>query len=211
MSGFDLSGALGREWWLSVDDGARAKLLAFAADLLRFNRSQNLVSRADPAREVALLFEECVRAARALERFASGPWLDVGSGGGIPGIPLACMLGDRSIDLLERRQGRCDFMRREVSALGLENARVVQGDVEELYGVAQYRLVTAKAVAEPGSIEALCDPVVARDGCLVLFQRAGWLRVGERSPGGWVVVESWLGALGERGTAIREGFRLERG
>ncbi len=211
VSGFDLSRILGRDLWCALDDGAQSKLLAFSADILRFNRSQNLISRADPEREVALLFEECVRAAGALMDSAPGPWLDVGSGGGVPGIPLACVLKNRSIDLVERRQGRCDFMRREVSVLGLSNARVIQGDVDTLYGVAEYQLVTAKAVAEPGAIEGLCDPVIAPGGCLVLFQRAGWLKVGERSPGGWLVVESWPGTVGDQGVAVREGFRLERG
>lgn len=210
MSAFDLSRSLDGGLWSSLDHTARAKLLGFSADLLRFNRSQNLVSRVDPEREISLLLEECIRAARALAGAALGPWLDVGAGGGIPGIPLACLLPHRTVDLVERRQGRCDFMRREVASLGLRNARVIQGDVESLYGVDRYSLVTAKAVAEPGLIEGLCDPVVADGGSLVLFQRAGWLKLGDQSPGGWVIAETWAGTIGPQGSVVREGFRLER-
>lgn len=112
--------------------------------------------------------------------------------------------------LVERRQGRCDFLRREVSALGLSAVRVVQGDVESLYDDEPYSVVTAKAVAEPGVVEGLCDPVVQGGGSLVLFQRAGWRAVGDLTPGGWVVAETWAGLGAPRDCEPREGFRLLR-
>lgn len=196
--------------WASLEADVRARLLAYGADLLRFNRSQNLVSRVDPVAEVARLIEESVCAALALEAAPVGRWMDLGSGGGIPGMVLACVHPSRAIDLVERRQGRCDFLRREVRALDLALARVLQTDVVELHGSAAYALVCAKAVAEPGVVEGLCDPVIIEGGSLVLFQRAGWLSVGDVSPGGWRVEESWPGLCEDEVRVTREGYRLVR-
>ena len=87
---------------------------------------------------------------------------------------------------------------------------LVQGDVESLYDDEPYSVVTAKAVAEPGVVEGLCDPVVQGGGSLVLFQRAGWRAVGDLTPGGWVVAETWAGLGAPRDCEPREGFRLLR-
>lgn len=202
------------ECWSDLDEEVRRRLEQYAADLLRFNPVQNLVSRVDPPREIARLLEESVRAGLAAARFSpAGPWLDVGSGGGFPGLVLGCLEVGRPVTLVERRGGRCDFLRREVRALGLSSTTVVQGDVRDLVREgARFEVVFAKAVAEPGRIEGLCDAVVEDGGSLVLFQDALWAKTGEESPGGWIVQGDWYGGSGGPGreTEERRGYRLQR-
>lgn len=155
--------------WPSLDQGVRDRLDAYAADVLRYNRAQNLVSRKDPQRRVAALIEECVVAGLAVQRRQlGGLWADVGSGGGFPGLVLAGLFPDQPIVLIERRQGRCDFLRREVRRLGLASVRVFEGDAADCEE-GPFAVVYAKAVAQPREIEVLCDPLV--DERLLVFGR----------------------------------------
>jgi len=157
--------------WPSLGGEAQGRLELYMADLLRYNRAQNLVSRKDPERRVAALVEESVAAGLlAQNRQLEGFWADVGSGGGIPGLILACLFPERPIVLIERRQGRCDFLRREVRALELSAVEVFEGDVASWSGDS-FDVVFAKAVANPGEVESVCGPIVR--GSLVLFGRPG--------------------------------------
>lgn len=95
-----------------------------------------------------------------------GPVVDVGSGGGSPGIPLAVALPDRLIALLEAERRKCDFLRR--FAAELPNLRVIWGRAEQqpvdVFGVA-----LAKALAKPPVAAELCLPLVRPGGVAVLW------------------------------------------
>ena len=105
-------------------------------------------------------------AALELVRRFEGPIVDVGSGGGAPGIPLAAALPEREVTLLESNRRRCDFLERW--AAELPNLRVVCGRVEEqpvdVWGVA-----LAKALAPPPVAAEWCLPLVAPGGAAILF------------------------------------------
>jgi 16S rRNA (guanine527-N7)-methyltransferase len=93
-----------------------------------------------------------------------GPVVDVGSGGGVPGIPLASVLPEREVTLLEANGRKCDFLRE----WALPNVRVVQGRAEEqepdAFGVA-----VAKALAPPHVAAEWCLPLVRPGGAVVLW------------------------------------------
>jgi 16S rRNA (guanine527-N7)-methyltransferase len=95
-----------------------------------------------------------------------GPIVDVGSGGGTPGIPLAASLPDREVTLLEAERRKCDFLERWTAEL--PNLRVVWGRAEEqpldAYGVA-----VAKALADPPVTAEWCLPLVRDGGAVVLW------------------------------------------
>jgi 16S rRNA (guanine527-N7)-methyltransferase len=93
-----------------------------------------------------------------------GPIVDVGSGGGSPGIPLAFALPEREVTLLEAERRKCDFLERWAPP----NARVVWGRAEEqetdTYGVAR-----AKALAQPPTAVEWVLPLVRSGGAAVLW------------------------------------------
>jgi 16S rRNA (guanine527-N7)-methyltransferase len=93
-----------------------------------------------------------------------GPIVDVGSGGGAPGIPLAHALPEREVVLLEAERRKCEFLERNAPA----NARVVWGRAEEQEtdwaGVA-----VAKALAQPPTAAEWCLPLVRPGGAVVLW------------------------------------------
>jgi 16S rRNA (guanine527-N7)-methyltransferase len=117
----------------------------------------------DEARRVHL--DESLAALETVQRF-DGPIVDVGSGGGAPGIPLAQALPEREVTLLEATQRKCDFLERWTADLA--NLRVVCGRAEEqpldAWGVA-----VAKALAPPPIAAEWCLPLVAPGGAAVLY------------------------------------------
>ena len=121
------------------------------------------IEERDVARRV--LVDDALRAASLLER-SPGAVVDVGSGGGAPGIPLAVRFPDRAFTLLEAERRKCDFLERVTEDLG--NVTVVWGRAEEqptdAFGVA-----LAKALAKPPVAAELCLPLVAPGGVAILW------------------------------------------
>jgi 16S rRNA G527 N7-methylase RsmG len=170
--------------WPSLAEAVRERLDLYWNDVLHYNRAQNLISRRDPEAELGALIEECVAASQFLGNrgLAGLRWADVGTGGGFPGLVLGALHPDQALVLIERRQGRCDFLRREVRALGLTETSVEELEAKDYPG-APFGVVLAKAVAPPGEIEGLCAHMVRSDGVLVVFGRPddgvalGWSEV----------------------------------
>jgi 16S rRNA (guanine527-N7)-methyltransferase len=112
-----------------------------------------------------VLLEDSLRGVEIVAGLA-GPIVDVGSGGGAPGIPLAASLPDREVTLLEAKERKADFLRRWEKRL--PNLRVVRGRAEEqetdVFGVA-----VAKALAPPPVATEWCLPLVRAGGAVVLW------------------------------------------
>ena len=115
------------------------------------------------ARRVHL--DESLAALETVERF-EGPIVDVGSGGGAPGIPLAHELPEREVTLLEATRRKCDFLERWTAEL--PNLRVVCGRAEE-QPVDRWGVAVAKALAPPPVAAEWCLPLVALGGAAVLY------------------------------------------
>jgi len=124
-----------------------------------------LTSVRDPAEARRVHLEESLSALETVRRF-DGSIVDVGSGGGAPGIPLAGALPEREITLLESNRRKCAFLERW--AAELPNLRVVCGRAEE-QPVDTYGVAVAKALAPPPVAAEWCLPLVAPGGAAVLF------------------------------------------
>jgi 16S rRNA (guanine527-N7)-methyltransferase len=117
----------------------------------------------DEARRV--LLDDALRGVPLLAG-ESGRVVDVGSGGGTPGIPLAAALPDREVTLLEAERRKCDFLEQWTTAL--PNLRVVWGRAEE-QPVEDYGVAVAKALARPPTAAEWCLPLVREGGAVVLW------------------------------------------
>jgi 16S rRNA (guanine527-N7)-methyltransferase len=117
----------------------------------------------DSAAARRVLLDDSLRGADIVRRF-EGAVVDVGSGGGVPGIPLAAALPEREVTLLEANGRKCDFLREWAPP----NATVVQGRAEEqnpdVFGVA-----VAKALASPAVAAEWCLPLVRPGGAAILW------------------------------------------
>ena len=112
-----------------------------------------------------VLLDDALRAAPIVDRYP-GSVIDVGSGGGTPGIPLATALPERVFILLEADRRKCDFLRR--SFADLPNIDVVWGRAEEQQ-TDEFGVALAKALAKPPVAAELCLPLVRPGGIAILW------------------------------------------
>ena len=109
--------------------------------------------------------DESLAAVEVVDRF-EGAIVDVGSGGGAPGIPLAAALPDRQVTLLEANGRKCAFLRE--AAREFPNVEVVQGRAEE-QETEQHGVAVAKALGAPPVAAEWCLPLAAVGGAVVLY------------------------------------------
>jgi 16S rRNA (guanine527-N7)-methyltransferase len=140
------------------------------------------------------LVEDSLRGVGVVRSY-DGPIVDVGSGGGVPGIPLAHALPDHRVTLLEASARKCEFLRRWAPS----NADVVQGRAEE-QEIDAYGVAVAKALASPPVAAEWCLPLVRAGGAAILWvgpsvERERVARVADRlaaepvdAPDGFVVL-----------------------
>jgi 16S rRNA (guanine527-N7)-methyltransferase len=124
-----------------------------------------LTALKDPAEARRVLLDDALAGLDVVRRY-DGSIVDVGSGGGTPGIPLAASLPERPVTLLEAERRKTEFLERWTAAL--PNLCVVWGRAEEqpleLHGVA-----VAKALAHPPTAAEWCLPLVGEGGAVVLW------------------------------------------
>ena len=113
----------------------------------------------------AMLVEDALRGADVVGEFL-GPIVDVGSGGGSPGIPLAAALPDREMTLLEAHARRSEFLER--AAANFPNVTVVRGRAEE-QETDRFGVALAKALAAPPVALEWTLPLVRPGGAAVLW------------------------------------------
>lgn len=142
-------------------------------DLLRtWGPRVDLVSPGDLDRLWVRHIEDSLRALPALADAPPGPCVDVGSGAGLPGIPLA-IVSERPWRLVEPRRRRAAFLEEVVRELELDACEVVPERAENLaldpgFGAA-HSVATARALAAPAAAIALCRPLVRAGGAILLF------------------------------------------
>jgi 16S rRNA (guanine527-N7)-methyltransferase len=127
----------------------------------------------------SVLLDDSLRGVELVAR-EGAPIVDVGSGGGAPGIPLAAALPDLEVVLLEAQERKCAFLR----AYAPPNARVVRGRAEE-QEVDWAGCAVAKALAPPPVAAEWCLPLVRPGGAALLWvgpsaERERVARVAER-------------------------------
>jgi len=119
----------------------------------------------DPEEAWRVHVEQSLAALSLVGRY-EGPLVDVGSGGGAPGLPLAAALPEREVTLLEANGRKAAFLERVASEF--PNVRVVRGRAEE-HELEGYGVVAAKALAAPPVAAELCLPLVRVGGAAILY------------------------------------------
>ncbi|MDD5258814.1 MAG: 16S rRNA (guanine(527)-N(7))-methyltransferase RsmG [bacterium] len=100
--------------------------------------------------------------------------LDIGTGGGFPGIPLKIIYPGLSLDLMEATNKKAEFIRKVVQKLSLNNVNIAWGRAEEFGRRAEYRekydVVVARALAELRTLVELTLPFVKKQGIFVAYK-----------------------------------------
>jgi len=159
------------------------RLLAYAELLRRWNPRARLVSDRDLDRLVARHLLDSLSALTALPAAAAmkpPALLDFGSGGGLPGIPIAIARADLAVTLVERQQRKARFLQRACRELGLGSVEVHGGDLSSLERPdAGFAVAVSRAVADPPTLWRLLAPYLAADGFLLALSRVGAPRSGD--------------------------------
>ncbi len=134
--------------------------------LVKWNRTYNLTGIRDPDELVERHLVESLALAPLLrgERIA-----DVGTGAGLPGIPLAIVAPERRFVLIESRAKRVRFLRHVVLTLGLENTEIAHTRVEDLRCERPFDTVLARAVAPPEALVQMTRHLTAPGTILLLL------------------------------------------
>lgn len=152
---------------LDLSAGQRAQLLAHLKLLAKWNRRFNLTAITELEQMVVLHALDSL----AIAKFIAGRnLLDVGSGGGFPGVPLAIALPRLQVTLLDSRGRRVRFLRNAVGELGLANVQVVQSRVETYRPPLKFDTVAARAFAALDHTLQVTDGVLARGGRLLAMK-----------------------------------------
>lgn len=194
MNATDLFDSQLLNWDLEVGPETREVLFAYASLLSRYDRS-NVIGTRDFGRiltEHVLDSMSCLlfRPLREAGRLA-----DVGSGGGLPGIPLAVSLPATRVELFEATGKKAEFLRHVVSELGLHNASVHNVRIEEAARReahrATYDACTARAVARLSVVAEYCLPLTRVGGYVIAMK-------GRKDAREWDEGRRSAGALGGR-------------
>ena len=159
---------------LPLPPAARQQLLRYMALLARWNRTYNLTAIREPERMVTHHLLDSLAAVPALDRVADGravlSVLDVGSGGGLPGIPIAIARPEWRVTMVDPVQKKGAFLVQAIAELGLGHARVATVRVEELATPPLFDVVISRAFADLAAFVQAALRHVARDGRLVAMK-----------------------------------------
>ncbi len=153
---------------LGVAIGAEhaATLCAFADLLVRWNARSNLISRGDEKRLVPRHLLDSLSLAPLLRMRRV---LDVGTGAGLPGVPLAIACPDAEFVLMDRSERRLRFVRHAVAELGLGNVSVCEADLATYRARPLFDTVVSRAVAAPAALWPMVRGLLTDSG-VALFQ-----------------------------------------
>jgi 16S rRNA (guanine527-N7)-methyltransferase len=188
---------------IALPGTAQERLLAYLALLRKWNRAYNLTAVDEPGAMVSRHLLDSLAVLPVLERAVPGirRLADIGSGAGLPGIPLALARPAWEVALVEPNGKKAAFLRQAVIELGLANARVVEERAERWRPEAGFELVISRALADLAQFVAAAAHLCAPGGRLAAMKGA---RPGEelaRLPGGTRVEE--VAALAVPGLAAR--------
>ncbi len=142
MSAINLATGLA-ELGIDLPDAAQQQLLAFRDLLLKWNKTYNLTALRDPEQAIS---HHLLDSLAILPYVGDGPLLDVGSGGGLPGIPLAIARPELAVSMVDTVQKKATFLQQAAIQLGLKNVSAHHARVEQMSG--QYAQISSRAFAE---------------------------------------------------------------
>lgn len=174
---------------LALDPAGATPLLDYLALLLRWNRTYNLTAVRDPHEMVVKHLLDSLAMHPFVDDIAArgGRLADLGTGAGLPGIPLAIVKPGLQVTLVESNGKKARFMREAIRQLGLSGARVAESRIEALDEAGAYDAITARALATLPLILELGGHLLKPDGVLLAMKGVHPADEIAALPPGWTV------------------------
>lgn len=144
---------------LPLPEGAQQQLAAYLDLLLKWNRTYNLTALRDRDQGIT---HHLLDSLAILPWVGDGPLLDVGSGGGLPGIPLAIARPALSVTMVDAVQKKISFLQQAAIELGLTQVKAVHSRIEAVAG--SYPQISSRAFSELGDFVRLTRHLLAPGG-----------------------------------------------
>lgn len=184
---------------LSLSESQQQQLLAFLALLNKWNKAYNLTAVRD---ERVMVSRQLLDSLSILPWVTTGHLLDVGAGGGLPGIPLAIVCPDKRFTLLDSNGKKTRFLNQCVLELGLSNVEVIHGRAEDCQPDQPFTQISSRAFTALANLVTWCDQLLATDGQFLAMKGQYPDDEAAALPAGWQVESSHAlkvpGADGER-------------
>ena len=146
---------------LAISAETQHKLLGYLALMQKWNKVHNLTAVRDADEMVTLhLLDSLV----VLPYVDAKNLLDVGSGAGLPGIPLALCLQDLQVTVIDSNSKKVSFMRQVKAELGITNLEVIGGRVEDIAPTRQFEIIISRAFSDLSLFTSLTHHLLATDG-----------------------------------------------
>lgn len=161
---------------LSLPGVAPVQLMAYQAELLKWNAAYNLTAVRDPAEMVTRHLLDSLSLLPVLDHLAARlppdgvRLLDVGAGPGLPCIPLAIARPQWQVTGLDSNGKKARFMRHAQRTLALPRFEVIEGRVEEVPAESRYALITSRAFASLADFFQLTAHLLAADGIWIAMK-----------------------------------------
>jgi len=150
-----------KELALPLRDAQCELLLGYLGLLKKWNRAFNLTAVRDPG---VMVRRQLLDSLSIVPWVDCGPVLDVGTGAGLPGIPLAIASPGLNFSLLDSNGKKTRFVKQAAGELGLSNVEVIRSRVEEFDRPGHYARITSRAFANLADMVSLTGHLLARDG-----------------------------------------------
>jgi 16S rRNA (guanine527-N7)-methyltransferase len=155
---------------LDLNATARTKLLAYVALLEKWNRTHNLTAIREPERMVTHHVLDSLATLQHLPHASSLRVIDIGSGGGLPGIPLAIARPAWHLSLLDSNRKKAAFLRQAAAELPLPNAEIVVSRVEEYTPLVPFDVAISRAFSDLARFAAATQRLVVPGGKLIAMK-----------------------------------------
>lgn len=152
---------------LLVTQAQQKKLIAFIALIEKWNKAYNLTAIRNPEEMVRLHLLDSL----AIANYIQGPKvLDIGTGAGLPGIPLALIYPHYSFVLLDSNSKKTRFVQQAVIELGLKNVTVWHGRIEHYQPTIYFNSIVSRAFSSVQSFVSVASERLSSGGVLLAMK-----------------------------------------
>ena len=180
---FDLSEQIVRELAQDVTPNSAKLLVDFLKLLDKWNNVYNLTSISPKQMWVSAHIYDSLSVSRMIP---TGSVLDVGAGGGFPGIPLAITQPQREFALLDRSQKKTSFLRQAVIELGLSNVKIITSRIEAYKTDRLFDVIVSRAFSDLRPFVESVERLLSPTGVLLAMKGKNPTSEIDSLPSGWV-------------------------
>ena len=146
----------------------KEKIELYIQEALTFNKKHNIFIRANKDEVFEKDILDCVPLVEKIEK--ESKILDLGSGGGFPGVVLAILRPDCEVHLLEKSQKKCYFLNKIKDILRLDNIKVLKQTITKNNTLEEYPTITARAFSSTQNILNLTEKNLKKNGKYLLLK-----------------------------------------